>query len=149
MGEIYDFVGHADYYILGAAAFWGLMCIIMVWNRVLSKRFKNEQQQDAFLIQIEQKLEVGDFEGAKQLCQGDKRVSERLKGASDGRFKRVQFDRKGMGHSDRWILRSPSIGVCPWYVGWICTKRRELSICFRQGCPSERSLGRSESTVNR
>jgi len=76
-------------------------------------------------------------------------VSERLKGASDGRFKRGQFDRKGMGHSDRWILRSPSIGVCPWYVGWICTKRRESSICFRQGCPSERSLGRSESTVNR
>jgi hypothetical protein len=76
-------------------------------------------------------------------------VSERLKGASDGRFKRGQFDRKGMGHSDSWILRSPSIGVCPWYVGWICTKRRESSICFRQGCPSERSLGRSESTVNR
>jgi biopolymer transport protein ExbB/TolQ len=74
MGEIYDFVGHADYYVLGAAAFWGLLCIIMVWNRILSKRFKTEKAQDEFLTQIEQKLEVGDFEGAKQLCQGDKRA---------------------------------------------------------------------------
>ncbi len=35
-----------------------------------------------------------------------KRVSERLKGASDGRFKRGQYERKGMGHSDRWKSRS-------------------------------------------
>ena len=40
-------------------------------------------------------------------------VSECLKGASDGRFKRGLFDRKGMGHSDRWILRSSFIGVSP------------------------------------
>jgi len=74
MGEIYDFVGHADYYILGAAAFWGLMCIIMVWSRITSKRFRNEQQQDEFLTAIEQRLQVGDFEGAEQLCQSDRRA---------------------------------------------------------------------------
>jgi hypothetical protein len=42
---------------------------------------------------------------------------ERLKRACDGRFERGQFDRKSMGHSDRWILRSPSMGDCQWYVG--------------------------------
>jgi hypothetical protein len=90
-----------------------------------------------------------DFQVIKNEIAAQESVSERLKGANDGRFKRGQFDRKGMGHSDSWILRSPSIGVCPWYVGWICTKHRESSIYLRQGCPSERSLGRSESTVNR
>ena len=34
-----------------------------------------------------------------------KRVSERLKVASDGCFKRGQYDRKGMGHSDWWKSR--------------------------------------------
>ena len=74
MGEIYDFVGHADYYVLGFAAFWGMMCIIMVWSRILSKRFRNEKQQDEFLTAIEQRLQVGDFEGAEQLCKSDRRA---------------------------------------------------------------------------
>jgi hypothetical protein len=44
-------------------------------------------------------------------------VSERQKGASERRFKRGQFDRKGMGHSDRRFSLEPSTGVGPWYVG--------------------------------
>jgi hypothetical protein len=111
----------------------------------------NEEKETFFKEDVFRRIRLQPFsrELQNQFMERSLSVSERLKGASDGRFKRGQFDRKGMGHSDRWILRSPSIGVCPWYVGWICTKRRESSICFRQGCPSERSLGRSESTVNR
>lgn len=60
-------------------------------------------------------------------------VSERLKGASARRFKRGQFDRKGMVHSDSGFLRKPSTGVGTWYVVWIWTKRRELSSYSLQG----------------
>ena len=45
-------------------------------------------------------------------------VSERQKGAINGRIKRGQFDRKGVGGSDRCICRSPSIGVNPT-VRWL------------------------------
>jgi hypothetical protein len=60
-------------------------------------------------------------------------VSERLKGASARRFKRGQFDRKGMVHSDSGFLCKPSTGVGTWYVVWIWIKRRELSSYSLQG----------------
>jgi len=74
MGEIYSFVGHADYYLLGAAAFWGLFCISMIWSRVSSKRFKNEKAQDEFMTEVEKLLQVGDFDGIHKLCEGDSRA---------------------------------------------------------------------------
>ena len=74
MGSIYNFVGHADYYVLGAAAFWGLYCMIMVWTRVAQKRFRNESEQDQFLDSIAQQLRDGDFESIKSTCDGDLRA---------------------------------------------------------------------------
>ncbi len=74
MGSIYNFVGHADYYVLGAAAFWGLYCMIMVWTRVAQKRFRNESEQEQFLDSIAQQLKDGDFESIKSTCDGDLRA---------------------------------------------------------------------------
>ena len=74
MGSIYNFVGHADYYVLGAAAFWGLYCMIMVWTRVAQKRFRNEAEQEQFLDSIAQQLRDGDFESIKSTCDGDLRA---------------------------------------------------------------------------
>lgn len=74
MGSIYNFVGHADYYVLGAAAFWGLYCMIMVWTRVAQKRFRNESEQEQFLDSIAQQLRDGDFESIKSTCDGDLRA---------------------------------------------------------------------------
>ncbi len=74
MGSIYNFVGHADYYVLGAAAFWGLYCMIMVWTRVAQKRFRNESEQEQFLDSISQQLRDGDFESIKSTCDGDLRA---------------------------------------------------------------------------
>lgn len=74
MGSIYNFVGHADYYVLGAAAFWGLYCMIMVWTRVAQKRFRNEAEQEQFLDSISQQLRDGDFESIKSTCDGDLRA---------------------------------------------------------------------------
>ena len=71
---IYEFVGHADYYVLGAAAAWGLFCMVMVWTRIADKRFKTEKDQDAFLDSIEQFVRVGDFESVQAQCEGDRRA---------------------------------------------------------------------------
>jgi biopolymer transport protein ExbB len=74
MGSIYNFVGHADYYVLGAAAFWGIYCMILVWTRVAQKRFKNEAEQEQFLDKVEQHLRQGDFESVQAICDGDSRA---------------------------------------------------------------------------
>ena len=74
MGGIYNFVGHADYYVLGAAAFWGLYCMIVVWTRVAQKRFRTEADQDVFLDRVEQHLRQGDFQSVEAACEGDQRA---------------------------------------------------------------------------
>ena len=74
MGGIYNFVGHADYYVLAAAAFWGIYCMILVWTRVAQKRFKNEAEQELFLDKVEQHLRQGDFESVEAICDGDSRA---------------------------------------------------------------------------
>jgi len=74
MGSIYRFVGHADYYVLGAAAFWGLFCMIMVWTRLSQKRFRSEAEQEQFLDTIEQHLRQGDFDSIQSACDGDLRA---------------------------------------------------------------------------
>lgn len=72
--KIYDFVGNADYYVLGAAAFWGILCMVLVWQRVANKRFRNEKEQDAFMEQIEAHLANGDVKSAQAVCEGDQRA---------------------------------------------------------------------------
>lgn len=74
MGGIYNFVGHADYYVLALAAFWGLYCMILVWTRVGQKRFRSEAEQDQFLDQVEQHLRQGDYESVESVCEGDLRA---------------------------------------------------------------------------
>ena len=74
MGSIYNFVGHADYYVLGAAAFWGIYCMILVWTRVAQKRFRTEAEQEQFLDTVEQHLRQGDYESVQSVCDGDLRA---------------------------------------------------------------------------
>ncbi len=74
MGEIYSFVGTADYFVLAAVAFWGIFCMVLVWTRIAQKRFKNEESQEAFLDLIEEQMRAGDFEAAKATCEGDNRA---------------------------------------------------------------------------
>jgi hypothetical protein len=54
-------------------------------------------------------------------------VSERLKGASAGRFKRGQFDRKGTFDLDGRFHQEPGIGVGVWHASWQWIKSWELS----------------------
>ncbi|TWU07998.1 MotA/TolQ/ExbB proton channel family protein [Stieleria varia] len=72
--SLYDIISNATYGALAAVALWGLYCIVVVWTRVNSKRFKNEDQQVAFMDDVEQMLNAGDFEGVTEYCEGDTRA---------------------------------------------------------------------------
>ncbi len=65
---LYNMISDSTYLVLGLLALWGLYCIVMVWNRVNQKRFKNEEVQDAFLDDVEEMVAAGDFEGAAEYC---------------------------------------------------------------------------------
>ena len=73
---------------------------------------------------------AGNTESVGSLIQ---EINERLKGASVRRFKRGQFDMKGMVHSDSGFLRELSMGTGSWYVVWIWIKLRELISYSLQG----------------
>ena len=77
---LYNMISDSTYLILGLLALWGLYCIVMVWNRVNQKRFKNEEVQDAFLDDIEEMVASGDFEGAAEYCEGDNRAIPQMVG---------------------------------------------------------------------
>jgi biopolymer transport protein ExbB/TolQ len=72
--SLFDIISKSTYGALAAVALWGLYCIVIVITRVNQKRFKSEEEQDAFMDDIEQMLEAGDFEGTAEYCEGDTRA---------------------------------------------------------------------------
>ncbi len=71
---IYDWIGLADYLALATVALFGAYCCVLVWSRVGQKWFKTEEEQDAFLDQIEPDLLSGNFEAVEAACSGDPRA---------------------------------------------------------------------------
>jgi len=71
-------MGNACYIFLGANFLWGLYCVILLWRRVLSLRFINEQAQTEFLRTLQQMLDAGDFEAAKKMCENEPRALPQL-----------------------------------------------------------------------
>lgn len=72
--SLFDIISTATYGALAAVALWGLFCIAVVWTRVGQKRFKTEDEQDAFLDDVNGMMSAGDFEGVTEYCQGDQRA---------------------------------------------------------------------------
>ncbi len=72
--SLFDIISQSTYLVLAAIALWGLYCIVIVWTRVGQKRFKTEEEQDLFMDDVEQMLDVGDFDGAAEYCAGDPRA---------------------------------------------------------------------------
>jgi biopolymer transport protein ExbB/TolQ len=50
----------------------------MVWNRVGQTRFRNEDAQADFLDALDEPLSKGDFDGAGEMCEGDRRAMPQL-----------------------------------------------------------------------
>ena len=74
MDTIFDFAGYAIYAVMFFIALWGAFCIVMVVSRVRQKQFTGEEQQSAFLEAIEEPLAQGNYDGANELCEGDRRA---------------------------------------------------------------------------
>ncbi len=73
-----NIIGNIIYVVLALIALWGLFCVTMVWRRVGTLRFRDENAQSEFLSQVEQLLSQGDFEGAARLCEEDPRAMPQL-----------------------------------------------------------------------
>jgi len=78
IAAVTSIVGDVIYLALALIALWGAFCVILVWRRVGQFRFRHEQEQDAFLEQVESALEGGDFQSAGQLCDDDPRAMAQL-----------------------------------------------------------------------
>lgn len=78
MDIVYKYIGVALYVALAGIALWGAFCVIVVWRRVAQTRFRNEEEQDAFLQQIDETLEGGDFKATVEICDGDPRAMPQL-----------------------------------------------------------------------
>ena len=72
------YIGILIYIGLALIALWGAFCVILVWWRVARTRFRNEDEQSAFLDQLDERLESGDFEATAELCGRDERAMSQL-----------------------------------------------------------------------
>jgi len=78
MEQVFSILGNIIYFVMFLIALWGAFCVVMVWSRVRQKQFANEEQQTLFLEAIEDPLSKGDFDGAVELCDGDRRATCQL-----------------------------------------------------------------------
>jgi biopolymer transport protein ExbB/TolQ len=76
--SVFDILGNLMYLALFLQALWGFYCVVLVWMRVDQKRFKDEEQQRAFLEAIEEPLAKGDYETVQKICEGDRRAVVQL-----------------------------------------------------------------------
>jgi len=78
METVFDVLGYCIYAVMFFIALWGAFCIFMVVSRVRQKQFVSEEQQSGFLEAIEDPLSRGDYDGANELCEGDRRATCQL-----------------------------------------------------------------------
>ncbi|TWU10986.1 Biopolymer transport protein ExbB [Allorhodopirellula heiligendammensis] len=98
--DLYTMISNSTYGALAIVALWGLYQIVIVWTRVAQKRFKTEEQQDAFMDDCEQMLKVADFEGVEEYCEGDVRAIPQMmhmaidnRGEGFRRARQIMMDR--------------------------------------------------------
>ena len=75
---IFNALGLIMYLVLFLIALWGAFCVVVVWMRVASKRFRNETDQTEFLDELDSTLARSDFKAAIALCDGDQRAMPQL-----------------------------------------------------------------------
>lgn len=78
MESVFSTLAFAIYFVMAAIALWGAFCVVMVASRVRQKQFATEEQQTEFLNALETPLTRGDFDGAIQVCDGDRRATCQL-----------------------------------------------------------------------
>jgi biopolymer transport protein ExbB len=71
-------LGDATYGFLALNLLWGLFCAILVWRRLRELRFRNEEEQQLFLNEINDTITAGDFDAAIERCELDPRALPQL-----------------------------------------------------------------------
>jgi len=71
-------VGNIIYVSLALIAIWGAFCVIVVLRRVSRIRFRNENEQSAFLDTVDECLAQSDFASATEICDNDDRAMSQL-----------------------------------------------------------------------
>ncbi len=69
-----DWVNNSVYLFQAIVALWGLYCVIVVWSRTGSMKFRNYDEQNQFMDVLGEPLARGDFDAAAQICSGDQRA---------------------------------------------------------------------------
>jgi len=75
---IADYLGAADYLGLAFVAVWGAYCCVLLWRRISQLLFSSEDEQDAFLDEVQQLLAQNKIDELVELCDGDPRVLPQL-----------------------------------------------------------------------
>jgi len=73
-----DYVGAADYLCLFLIAVWGAYCCVILWRRIGQLQFSSEDEQDAFLDEVQSLLAQNKTDELVELCDGDPRAVPQL-----------------------------------------------------------------------
>lgn len=78
METFYTYAGNSVYFFQAILALVGAYSLIMVWRRVASTSFDDEEDQDEFIGELDQTLISRNFRAAEDLCEGDRRTMPQL-----------------------------------------------------------------------
>jgi biopolymer transport protein ExbB len=78
METLYTYAGNSVYLFQAILAFVGAYALIMVWRRVSNTAFDDEDDQNEFLIELEQALATRNYDAAAELADGDRRTLPQL-----------------------------------------------------------------------
>ena len=73
-----DTLGLADYLGLFFVAVWGAYCCVILWRRIRQLQFSSEDEQDAFLDEVQTLLLQNRLSELSELCDGDPRAVPQL-----------------------------------------------------------------------
>ena len=71
-------VGYAIYAGLAVIALWGVFNVILVWRRVVTTRFRDEEELDAFIEAIDEPIGSQRYDDAIAICGEDRRAMPQL-----------------------------------------------------------------------
>ncbi len=78
MEALFNLIGYVVYTALGILALWGGFNCVLAWRRVANVRFRDEDDQDEFLDELDTRLNAADFDGVVALCEDDRRALPQL-----------------------------------------------------------------------
>ncbi|MEN0109748.1 MAG: MotA/TolQ/ExbB proton channel family protein [Planctomycetota bacterium] len=78
MQTLFLVVGYAVYAGLAVIALWGAFCVVLVWRRVASVRFRDEEELDAFIEAVDEPISSQRYDEAIELCDDDRRAMPQL-----------------------------------------------------------------------